>query len=578
MGPMTMCGLVGMMVSMGVLVQREEIVLEAEQPSAGKWRWGDFVPRARPLDTASGGQIIVLGRGDWLEYRLTVPEAGNYEVVLATGGNDTRQAGRLFIDGGPEIPVEDARDRLDLDTPATAEDRHQRELILFTQPLGVVHLAAGEHTLRVEHAGREGFSSAFGVDFIKLRPTQAEATLQAGDRREGTTDFRQAWQFDGGPPPLWWREEELFGHTEGRWDPALADSPIRVFFGGYPADDPASYAAANAAGKHILHYVSFMTHCHLPRAQTASKRDPQFLEYWSLVDHPEWRLVNEQGLTVNVFMPEYQASTIRELCLNAPGAMEACLNLARSFMEAGAGGIFVDNVHPSTHCHGPEFGRHEHVYPDQNNQECLHRLLSRLRRLVKSYGEDKLVMLNSGGPNAYYADVGDALMWESYAYTYTEGGQRVLNPAAIRAAADYWRHYVDEEGGVIAALSYIQADAQHSERENAFYAYVGAKLSHFHWMGDGAPELHLVRLGRPLAYIEDVGPLWVRRYENGLVVMNPTGEAVEQTLPWPRTESPWDLFAGEPIAPQEGQFSVRIPPESGRVYVLAGEQLKGRGS
>jgi hypothetical protein len=357
----------------------------------------------------------------------------------------------------------------------------------------------------------------------------------------------------------------------GQWDPGLAESPIRAFFGGYSAEDVESYTAARAAGKTILHYDSFMTHCHWPRLETARQRDPQFLEYWSLVDHPEWRLVNEQGLTVNVFMPEYQASTIREICLNAPGAMEACLGLARSFMEAGAGGIFVDNVHPSSNCHGPDFGRHEHVYPDKSNQECLRLLLSRLRRLVKSYGDDKIVMLNSGGPNAYYADLGDALMWESYAYTYTEGGQRILNPAAIRAAADYWRHYVDEEGGVIAALSYIQGDAQHSARENAFYAYVGAKLSHFHWMGDGAPELHHVRLGRPLSYIEDVGKLWVRQYENGLVVMNLTAEAIEQVLPWPLAEAPWDLFSGEPVAVAEGQISVRIPPESGRVYTLAKE-------
>jgi len=123
----------------------------------------------------------------------------------------------------------------------------------------------------------------------------------------------------------------------------------------------------------------------------------------------------------------------------------------KGIMEMGFDGLFIDNVHPEAECYGPEHGKHGHLNPDKNNADTYKMLLSQIRPLVKSYGQDKAVVLNSGGVRKEYFPDGDALMWESYIFGSAE---RRHDWNRIKQAAEELKPYI-ESGKALLALSYL---------------------------------------------------------------------------------------------------------------------------
>jgi hypothetical protein len=109
-------------------------------------------------------------------------------------------------------------------------------------------------------------------------------------------------------------------------------------------------------------------------------------------------LITQDGSVRRPFdNPDYPPGW-QQVCTNVKGYTEAVLEGVKGIMEMGFDGLFIDNVHPSS-CFGPEHSKHRHVYPDRSNTETYKMLLTQVRQAVKSYGEDKVCALNSGGIN-----------------------------------------------------------------------------------------------------------------------------------------------------------------------------------
>lgn len=551
-------------------------------------------------------EYVVLVDGEWVEYQFYLLASGLYEVWLTATGNDTRQAAQLSIDGGEPVLVTDERE------PERALSPKEREKIIVRQLVGVVSLKKGKHFLKVQHAGEPGFSIAFGLQKVELIRTEiatGKRLILAGSRKNPSVR-EEPWQSKNfKPAPKWWRREEVYaGYYYGLSEDVLKrikEDGFQVVVIGCDENSRGNLRRwtefAHQLNLRLLPYVSFHTWRwrFSPEEGKESLADEEllnsfkhakehkgelrWLEHWALAEHPEWMLLNSEGKPVSPFSPDYQAGSMREPCLDTPGVKEACLALSKLLMDEGADGLFVDNVHPSGKCHGERFGLHKHSHPEWDNATAYKEMLREVRELVKRYGDDKIVMLNSGGPRKFFADVGDSLMWESFLF---DGGEkpRMLFQQVL-GAKKAWEPYL-KAGGTIAALSYFGGPKELRKR-NAFYAYACAKLCGFHfsdWFtakGSGAEVLYRVRLGKAVGDVEEIDGVWLRRYENGLVAVNPDGEGqpeeVIQKLP-PRTltltlPSSWrtamDVYDKRIISIQKGRITISIPAFSGRVIIRA---------
>jgi hypothetical protein len=540
---------------------------------------------------------------EWVEFEATVP-AGFYEVWVTSGGNDTRQAARLSVDGGTPVLVIDERE------PAKELPPKEREKLLVTQLVGVISLKSGRHFFRVQHAGEPGFSNTFclmKLRLVSVEGCEGKTLIPVGSQTKPSRRPPHPWEArDFLAAPKWWRDEEAYaGWYQEISEDALRqikDKGLRVVVTSARGELRHWTEIAHRLGLRLLPYVSFHTWRwrFSPEEGKEQLADPgllgsfefarkhvgevRWLEYWALAVHPEWMLLDAEGKPVSPFGPEYQAGSIREPCIDTEGVSEACLGLVTMLLEEGADGLFVDNVHPSGVCSGEKLGRHKHLHPNWTNTEAYTELLRKVREAVRKYGKDKIVMLNSGDPRAQFAGVGDSLMWESFLF---DGGERLRTGfEVVLGAAASWEPYI-RAGGTIAALSYIGGATPQARKANAFYAYACAKLCGFHfsdWFtadGTGAEVLYRLRLGKPTCALEEHEGIFVRRYEKGLVLVNPEGDGQDtgtmETLPPHRVAlavpSGWselvDVYEGTTHRPVRGRVRVAIPPRSGRVLIRA---------
>ncbi len=170
----------------------DEITREAEDYDRCQKRL--LPPEVFTRPAASQGRLIGVrgvetGYPTWLEYDFTVA-GGLYELYMRAGGNDSRQAALVSIDGGQGVLVDDApTEALPLDT-ALPNDTHERRQALensFRELLvGSVHLVPGRHRVRVTHAGLAGRSNAFAFDSLRLVAVEQSQALilEVGSRPE----------------------------------------------------------------------------------------------------------------------------------------------------------------------------------------------------------------------------------------------------------------------------------------------------------------------------------------------------------------------------------------------------------
>ncbi len=375
--------------------------------------------------------------------------------------------------------------------------------------------------------------------------------------------------------PKWLYEAE----TYGLWysDLASADQiePYKAFSfidWGQPASNMKWVEEFHKLGIPSIAYVSFYKAPDISKAEDRRRWEggsPGVIEckknpFWQAVDlsgHPEWVLIAEDGSPKRPFSnPDYPPGW-DQVCTNVEGYAEAVLEGVKGIMDMGLDGLFIDNVHPET-CFGPKHGNHDHIYPDKDNRETYKMLLARVYQLVKSFGEDKVCALNSGGLRGEYGQYGDALMWESYIFG---GAERRQNWDRIRQAADEWKPYVDS-GKAVLALSYIGGETREERKENAFYAYACAKLSGFLWAHYS--DLNEVRIGLPTDFIQVEDGVHYRLYQKGFVAVNPTAQEKTVDIALDKEHSEFlDLYTGEVLRAKDGKLSVNIPADAGRVYL-----------
>ncbi len=301
-----------------------------------------------------------------------------------------------------------------------------------------------------------------------------------------------------------------------------------------------------------------------PRYGSYANDDPndREIQWGTWFAHGEW---HEDAENLNIWS--------WYMCSSAAGYLAAVENGVRALMEMGFDGVFVDNIYPDrvAKCHGAEFGLHVHDPPDANTDVTYIECVRRIHRTVKQFGDEKLVLLNSGRQDVF-ADARDGSMIESYVVT-TGSPERLHNWDAILELANELR---DERanGRVVTVLSCIPADARHAVRDNCFYSYACAQLSGFRWTATSNRQ-DLVRIlcrtgmFEPAADIDTRGGLWFRHYENGMVIVNPDADvAIEAQLPIPETVSnPVELYTGRRHQVSGGETGICVFPESGRVIV-----------
>ncbi len=320
---------------------------------------------------------------------------------------------------------------------------------------------------------------------------------------------------------------------------------------------------------------------------TFHTKDHPFWKELDLVDHPEWALIDENGNIRRPFNSAGYRSGVQQSCTNVAGLAEAYVRGVKNLMEMGCDGVFVDNAHPTPVCYGPKFGKHKHLYPDKDNVYTYHLALKQVYDLVKQYGNDKVVMTNTGvGPNPVFRDCEDGSMVESYLCAgFTQDRERYMTFEKVIEWPKEQKHidYI-ASGKAIVTLSYL-GGTKYPIKEDAFFTKATAEMSNFLWTtnvdhhtwttkvgdhrGNDAARLMLrMNLKDPLTEIEDKEGVTYRVFSNGIAAVNPSHSPVTSQLPAPAgfTEI-CDYYSGVILPVSSGHITVHIPPESGRIYI-----------
>jgi len=327
----------------------------------------------------------------------------------------------------------------------------------------------------------------------------------------------------------------------------------------------------HANGSRVMAYVCF--------AQMATWDHP-FVDLSNATTPPSWVRIGGDGQLVsdpNGFFA----------CPNTPGYREACLEATQQLLDMGFDGFFMDCARCSWNqggatCAGPQFGKHEHVYPDLTNEQVfLQKVLPDLYTLVKSEDPNNILVFNSAGADPAYLRYGDGDMIESYAYSGASATGLFTDwPTLLSwAQGGPWQELV-RHGKVAIALSYVGYTPK-GTREEAFYCYAAAKLSGFAWadwftIGQDAvaQQLYALRLGPARGEMEERDGVWTRMYHNGIVALNPTGEdkllRLGESNPGPAYTYLRELCTNRRVAVYHDGRPVAeplIPAECGRVFV-----------
>ena len=419
-------------------------------------------------------------------------------------------------------------------------------------------------------------------------------------------------QDDSDPAPEWLRKADMFVGTRSAWkgydidlkdvlverivrfragharkqvhvqvpvviDGELDGSSVKgVALLSHAPHTPAAYKQAHEQGFRAVPYVHFMC-IHTYYAD-------QDVFYFQ---HPEILLQDSKGRWVHTPMDGSDRLHRILTCANSPSYWKLSLAYVKKMMDFGADGVFIDNVGPRQPCHAHEFTTrnpefdpyvHEHLFPEASHDHAWNRLLQAVRVLVKSYGDDKIVILNSGigGP---FQNNGDCCMWESFIYSWAwEGRKHAWDAVKQRSRDNEW--YL-KSGRRITALSYLDRSRK-EVKEDAYWAFSAARLVDFIWWaaldGSGAEAFYEAQMGRSLEPLREDSQVAHRTFENGLVVLNDSEEdrEVECTLAHDfNYRRVLDLFNGSrTFDVRSGRVAVTVPAKKARVYLVPEAQRR----
>ncbi|HUS81443.1 MAG TPA: hypothetical protein VM283_09270, partial [Armatimonadota bacterium] len=303
--------------------------------------------------------------------------------------------------------------------------------------------------------------------------------------------------------------------------------------------------------------------------------------FWSAVemnDHPEWVYIGSDGQRKRPFNNQFYPQVNWQSCTNTAGIADAYAEGAAGVMDQGAGGVFIDNVLPATKCWGPDFGIHQHIYPDHDNIYSFKIALGGVQDAVHGYGPKSVVMLNIGNPIELWQDFGDCIMLESFIYNVDVkpgpggwvGNKRVQLKQwpQIKEWIDRTGPFVDRRGNIV-ALEYLPDDPQ-----AAYFSYAADKLANFLWTGstrvrrDICRTLYRARLQRASGPLQETDGVQWRLYPNGMAAVNPTEERKSVRVSAPEGLSALaDVANDDVLTVRRGMVRLTLPPGAGRVYV-----------
>jgi hypothetical protein len=297
--------------------------------------------------------------------------------------------------------------------------------------------------------------------------------------------------------------------------------------------------------------------------------------------HPEIILKDIKGNWLHMPMDGSNRMFRLLTCANSPSYWKLSLAYIKKMMDWGADGIFLDNVGRREPCYGqnfnvrnPEFPPfvHEHLFPNASQDYAWERLLQTIRALVKSYGDDKIVLLNSG-IGTQFQKYGDCCEWESFIYSWAWEGRRQTWPdIKKRALENAW--YLNA-GRRITAKSFLSRSSK-VVKDDAFWAFSAARLVDFVWWaelnGTGAEALYQAHLGKGLEPFKETNGLAFRAFENGIIVLNDSNEDQNAELALPAGFQPkrlLDVYDGTQIIQVKSKkIKVAVTKKTARVFIL----------
>jgi len=409
------------------------------------------------------------------------------------------------------------------------------------------------------------------------------------------------------PAPEWVQKADMFTGSGGVWKnhkfilkDTLMTRIVRIRAGNgplqkteqYPVETIDSFDGSNIKGIPLISHVP-----HSKKAfEEAHKQGFRVIPYVHFTDihtfyadqdvfmfqHPEVLLKDERAHWVHIPMDGSDRAFRFLTCANSPSYWKMSLDYVKKMMDWGANGIFIDNVGKRVPCFGPKYdGRnpefppynHEHLFPDASHDYAWDRLLQAMRTLVKSYGEDKIVLLNSGIGTQFQKN-GDCCMWESFIYSWAwEGRRHTWADVKKRAQENEW---FLKAGRRIDALSTINRSRPQA-KDDAFWAFSAARLVDFIWSaglsGTGAEVLYQAHMGKGLEPFMETNGLVYRTFENGIIVLNDSDEDKNTEIPvfaGFRDKRLMDLYNDSQILQvRNKKLKVSVPKKSARVYITS---------
>jgi hypothetical protein len=288
---------------------------------------------------------------------------------------------------------------------------------------------------------------------------------------------------------------------------------------------------------------------------------------------------------------EYNPKSIQYVtCPNSTVFRDMVLTKVKNLLAGGASGFFVDNGYQdkavaSLTCHSTS---HKHYYGNElTSADAFLGMLMEITCAVKKKNPRGIIIVNGIVPAdaEFYGlklgDVSDGILWESYLRSsYATPKEHAYDWETVyKRSVDLEKAWQSSPPRRMFVLSYPW------NRDEAFFCYATAKLCDLPWSaGLGVsdpdhkkfgghfgtyPELVDIRLGAPSDTNqfggEKLGDVYVRTYEKGFVVVNPTHQEQQLELPLTGHRSCYDSFARKNLT--DGNLRVALPPESGRVYL-----------
>ena len=114
---------------------------------------------------------------------------------------------------------------------------------------------------------------------------------------------------------------------------------------------------------------------------------------------------------------------------------------------------------------------------------------------------------------------------------------------------------------------------QAASKEEVFFSYACARLSGFLWsdyfslpLNHPARALYKLRLGRLLGDLEEVDGVYIRRFQRGIVAVNPSEETKPIQIRGVQMPKWEDIYGGRAMEARRGSLYTEVPAHAGRVY------------